>query len=52
MRKYSSGLIGLDVKPRRRVAQRNRYRDQYSRWVFPAVLALITLLIFIAAGTR
>lgn len=52
MREYNSGLIGLDVKPRRRVTQRNRYRAPYSRWLIPAVLALVTLLIFMAAGTR
>lgn len=54
MSHYGSGLIGLDVKPRRRVgySKRNRYRANPNRWVNPAVLALVTLLIFIAAGTR
>ena len=52
MSHFGSGLIGLDVKPRRRVTQRNRYRAPYSRWLIPAVLALVTLLIFIATGIR
>ncbi|MBW4056984.1 MAG: hypothetical protein HIU83_16635 [Proteobacteria bacterium] len=54
MSHYGTGLIGLDVKPRRKVgySRRNRYRANPSRWLFPAILAMVTLLIFIAAGIR
>ena len=51
-------LIGLDVKPRRPVTRRNRYRSTststYRRWLVPAFLALllITGTLFITAGTR
>ncbi len=54
MSHYGTGLIGLDVKPRRKVgySKRNRYRANPSRWLFPAILALVTLAIIVAAGTR
>jgi len=53
MLNYGTGLIGLDVKPRRKVAysKRNRYRANPSRWLFPVILALVTLAI-IVVGTR
>lgn len=53
MSHYGSGLIGLDVKPRRKVgySRRNRYRANPTRWLFPMILALVTLAI-IVVGTR
>jgi|GEM_PF-6299808 len=53
MSHYGSGLIGLDVKPRRKVtySKRNRYRANPNRWLFPAILALVVGL-FIVAGIR
>lgn len=53
MSNYGSGLIGLDVKPRRKVARRNRYRTTLNRWLFPAIFALaLTLGLFVVIGTR
>ena len=54
MSQLGTGLIGLDVKPRRRVprSKRNRYRGTYKRWVFPTILALVSLGLFVIAGIR
>ena len=54
MSHYGSSLIGLDVKPRRKVgySKRNRYRANPTRWLFPAILVLITLGLFIVTGIR
>jgi len=54
MSHYGTGLIGLDVKPRRKGAysKRNRYRANPSRWLFPAILALVTLGLFIVTVIR
>lgn len=50
---YSSGIIGLDVKPRRHHRMKaNRYVDSTSRrWLGPALLAVtIVSLAFIAGA--
>lgn len=54
MSHYGTGLIGLDVKPRRKAgySKRNRYRANSSRWLFPMILALVTLGLFIVTGIR
>jgi len=54
MSHYGTGLIGLDVKPRRIVgySRRNRYRANPNRWLFPAILALVTLGLFVVVVIR
>lgn len=54
MSRYGSGLIGLDVKPRKKVtySKRNRYRANPNRWLFPAILALVTAGLFVVIGLR
>jgi len=51
---YGHGLIGLDVKPRRRNSpcNRNRYKSYYFRWLFPVILGLLTMGIIAIAGAR
>lgn len=41
---YGSGLIGLDVKPRRKNVRmhRNRFNSHYSKWFLPVILMLVT----------
>jgi hypothetical protein len=54
MKTYSSGLIGMDVKPRRKVGRsmKNRYRGTYRRWVFPVFISLVMVGLFVVAGLR
>ena len=52
MKKYDSGLIGMDFKPPRKVVQKNRYRMTHPRWLFPALFVLIILFIFVVTATR
>jgi hypothetical protein len=55
MSKYhGSGLIGLDVKPHRRITSWNRYRHRnpYMRWFFPMILLFLSLGIIAFADTR
>lgn len=54
MSHFGTGLIGLDVKSRRKVAysKRNRYRGNPNRWLFPAILALVTVGLFVVTGLR
>jgi hypothetical protein len=51
---YGSGLIGLDVKPRRKFKFRgNRFvRRDTKRWVVPALLAVMLIGLLIIAGVR
>lgn len=53
-RYYGSGLIGLDVKHRRRGrTRRNRStRSNIGRWLIPAVVLTTTLGLFLLAGAR
>jgi hypothetical protein len=50
----NSGLIGLDVKPRRKLLrfQQNRYIQHTSKWLLPVILSLATLGIIAIAGGR
>ena len=54
MSHYGTGLIGLDVKTRRKIdySKRNRYRANPSRWLFPAILVLVTLGLLVVTGLR
>lgn len=54
MSHYGTGLIGLDVKPRRKVgySKRNRFRANPNRWLFPAILVLVTVGIIVVTGFR
>lgn len=50
---YSSGLIGLDMKPKRRVrVKRNRMLPLSNRWLLPlaGIMALFGLILL--AGMR
>lgn len=53
-RYYGSGLIGLDVKPRRiGRARRNRVaHHSIGRWLIPAMVLAATLGLFLLAGAR
>lgn len=44
-RYYSSGLIGLDVKPRRkcRIPKNRSSRNSFGMWIIPAVVTVATL---------
>jgi len=54
MTKQNTCLIGRDVKPAKKVViRRNRFKTTYHRWLlFPAIIALVTLVIFVVAGSR
>lgn len=48
MSKHTQGIFGTDIKPRRKVRiRKNRFRPQHTRWMFPAVFALITLAVIV-----
>jgi len=48
MKAYTQGLIGMDVKSRRNNRFRNnRIKPTFSRWLFPAIITLICLLVVI-----
>ncbi len=50
--RYGSGLIGLDVKPRRSCRiRRNRQRIRNSRWLLPVAVVIAFGLLFLA-GVR
>lgn len=45
---YAQYLIGMDVKPQRTTRiRKNRFRHTYSRWLFPAMIVLVSLGIII-----
>lgn len=47
---YGSGLIGLDVKSRRRSrTRRNRYNTSF-KWLLPVAVVIITLGLFVMGG--
>jgi hypothetical protein len=51
--RYGFSLIGIDVKPRRKNTKirKNQFKPRYSRWLFPTILALVSLAI-VAIGIR
>lgn len=49
---YGSGLIGLDVKPKRKVRINRFNKQKLRRWMMPALIAMVILGIFIMAGVR
>jgi len=54
MSHYGTGLIGLDVKTRKKVvySKRNLYRANPNKWLFPTILALVALGLFFVTGIR
>lgn len=49
---YGSGLIGLDVKPKRKgKARSNRYHGKF-RWLMPVAVAFVILGLLVLAGAR
>lgn len=49
---YGTGMIGLDMKPKRKVRNNKLNNHWMRRWLMPVIIVMAVFAIFIVAGAR